>query len=647
MDLEADDTPDLLLDSWHRDLINILDKAAPIKNYPMRKRRVPWVTSEARRLMFERDSVARRRKKDPCSKQLGRELAEIKRRIKSKIRRSAKDYGSELLSKQDHKGAWKYIKAVTFSSRKGAEPLDDLRAVNDHFANVVTSTSQLPLTRIQGCDVEEAFTLRPITAKETMKLLNEVNVNTATGPDEIPGFLIKLLSSAMAPNLTNILNNSMQQGCFPSMWKKANVCPIWKNKGCRKDPGNYRPISILPVLARIFEKYVASQLYNYCDLKGIIPIEQFGFRRSSSCELAVLSAMDGWRKAIDDGEVVGALLIDLSKAFDTVPHQLLLEELSVIGCDSTAQQWFHSYLDGRAQRVVQQATLTEWKDISRGVPQGSCLSPLLFNIFIRGLPKAVQSNTIQFADDVTHSEHDKDPKKVVQRLTDSFNRTKQYCDEHELKINADKTQLIVFKSPSKKIPEDFELILDNIQVKREITVKLLGVTLDHHLTLGSHIDKTVKKCHGLLGMLYRAAPFLPRDLLRMTYTALIRSQLEFASAVFTNAADTHLRKLDTVQKMASRTICGAARNAHSAPLLELLKLESLESRRCNHIGSIVKSIIDEKCHPAFHRYFELHEDGAVGSVCSARTNCGKKQFKIFGAACYNALNRSSTALSTP
>ena len=108
------------------------------------------------------------------------------------------------------------------------------------------------------------------------------------------------------------------------MWKKANVCPVWKGKGSKKDPSNYRPISVLPVLGRCFEKLAAAQLYNYCDNHDIIPPEQFGFRRKSNCELALVSALDHWTDAIDSGAIVGALLVDLSKAFNTVPHQKLL-----------------------------------------------------------------------------------------------------------------------------------------------------------------------------------------------------------------------------------------------------------------------------------------------------------------------------------
>ena len=172
------------------------------------------------------------------------------------------------------------------------------------------------------------------------------------------------------------------------------------------------------------------------------------------------------------------------------------------------------------------------------MPQGSCLSPLLFSVYVRDLPAASPSQTVQFADDVTQSEADKDVHQVLQRLTESFIKTKAYCEQRELIINASKTQLILFKSSRKKLPDDLKIEIDGISIVPEPHVKLLGFHLDHHFTYGEHMDKIVKKCNGVLGMLARSAPYLPRELLRMAYVALVRSHLEFASAVFMSASKT-------------------------------------------------------------------------------------------------------------
>ena len=246
------------------------------------------------------------------------------------------------------------------------------------------------------------------------------------------------------------------------------------------EAGSYRPISVLPVLARIFEKAVAKQLGVFCNTYNVIPSEQFGFRSQSSCETALIAAMEGWMKDLDQGKVVGSLLIDLSKAFDTVSHQQLLNDLSEIGCSTMVCNWFCSYLSGREQRVTRGAVTTECRSVTRGVPQGSCLSPLLFNIYVRDLPQASTSPTVQFADDITQSEADIDEEVIVGKLAESFMKT--FCESRKLLINTSKTQFIIFKSRRRRISDELEILLDGIAFKPLFHVNLLGVTLNRHLT---------------------------------------------------------------------------------------------------------------------------------------------------------------------
>ena len=170
-------------------------------------------------------------------------------------------------------------------------------------------------------------------------------------------------------------------------------------------------------------------------------------------------------------------------------------------------------------------------------------------------------------------------------------------------------------------------------------MKLLGVTLDRHFTFGAHIDETVKKARGVLGSIARAAPHLPRELLKMAYTALIRSLLEYASTAFASASKTQLQKLETMQKMASRVICKAPRNTHSAPLLETLKLDSLQDRRQDHIVRLVDSILAGDTHPALLDMFQQATDGSAVNDQTARIGIGRRRFSIFAKETYNQRNR--------
>ena len=566
---------------------------------------------------------------------LAANISYSRKELKVRQRRS-QEVWNETSGSNDRTAAWKYIRTVTFTVNKGLSTEIESSSLNDYFASIVTSQDDAALPADVDEGIRDGFCLSDVTVGRVAKLLSSVKSSTAPGPDGLSAYLIRQTAAQIAPNIVKIMNCSISQSCFPQGWKVANIKAVYKQKGAKSEASNYRPISLLPILARIFEKLIAEQLSSHCEQNKVIPEQQFGFRKGSGCEHALISAVDSWREHIDGGEVVGALLIDLSKAFDTVSHKLLLDSLRDIGCSTDAMKWFSSYLTDRTQRVVSQMECTAWKTITRGVPQGSGLSPLLFNIFVRDLPTASQANTVQFADDVTHSAADKDIDVVKTKLEQSFKLTKDYCTSKGLTVNAAKTQFIVMKSAAKKLPPDVSIVVDGIVIQTVQAVKLLGVTIDMHLTFAEHIRNTVTKCHGLLGLLRRAAPLMSSELMKLAYIALIRSHLEYASALFASVAKTHLVKLDVIQKMASRIISYAPRNAHSAPLLEALGLESLHERRMEHVINIVRKSLEKKCHPSFVSLFLEGDDGKILTEYHPRTAVGRKRFCNTAVEIYNS-----------
>ena len=219
-------------------------------------------------------------------------------------------------------------------------------------------------------------------------------------------------------------------------------------------------------------------------------------------------------------------------------------------------------------------------------------------------------------------------------LTTSYYAIKEFCVSHDLKINPEKTQLIILKKPTKPIPEDFHLTLDNCIIKPQNTVKLLGVTLDQHLTFGPHIDCISKKCQALLGILARATPHLPKELLKLLYTALIRSHLEYCSSIFSTAAKTHLKKLDIIQRKAARIIYRVPRDAHADLLLLFLNLDVLCDRRETHLIKLIKSFVSGRCHPAMPSFIKLRTDKTL-AITQSRSTLGQRRPSVFGATLYN------------
>ena len=284
---------------------------------------------------------------------------------------------------------------------------------------------------------------------------------------------------------------------------------------------------------------------------------------------------------------------------------------------------------------------TDWKIVGKGVPQGSCISPLLFNICVRDLPQCHEGETMQFADDVTEHEADESLQVVKRRLTKNYENTKIFFQERGLSINPAKTQFFIVKSPHKKLDSEEFIIIDGLKIEDLKSVKLLGFTLDAHMTFSVHIDQVVKIAKGILGMLKKAAAYLPRDMLRLAYIALVRSRLEYCSLVFDPASKTHLTKLDIVQKIAARVIMDTPSNTHSAPLLAELKLDNLQHRRNNKLKHLVCKSIDHSSHPDINDMFSITEGGELIVPDTPRTVLGKKRFSYFATNKFNNMLPSS------
>ena len=263
-------SPELLLQQWQKEFITILDTVAPIRTFPMRRHQAPYLNGEIRELIRHRDFLAKKLKKNPGSSTTKEDLKLAQKRVKSRIRREAKDQATQALNSSNPADAWNYIKRATFTTKGGEDFLPPLNTLNQYFASIVQATQNTQ----PGCNNDNSFRFSELTSREVQKALSSIKSTTAPGHDKFPGFVLKRLAGALAPNITIIYNSTTRNNIVPSCWKMAEVRAIYKQKGSKTDPNNYRPISVLPILGRTLEKLIAAQLYNYCDEHDILPPEQ-------------------------------------------------------------------------------------------------------------------------------------------------------------------------------------------------------------------------------------------------------------------------------------------------------------------------------------------------------------------------------------
>ena len=252
-------------------------------------------------------------------------------------------------------------------------------SIGDNLANLFAVPSRTaPDWLRSSCEaVGDQFHSTPVTALEVQKSLEALNSQKATCFDDIQAKLLKIAAPAISESLCFLLNFSLTSGKVPSDWKKAQISAIFK-KGSKLDPGNYRPISVLPVISKLLERIVHTQLYTYLNDTGLLAAEQSGFRKNHSTQTSLHKLLENFYSDIENGKIIGMLALDLRKAFDTVNHKILLDKLKHYGISGISLNWFRSYLESRTQMACINGSVSDRLIITTGVPQGSFLGPLLF-----------------------------------------------------------------------------------------------------------------------------------------------------------------------------------------------------------------------------------------------------------------------------
>lgn len=488
---------------------------------------------------------------------------------------------TKYIAKADNrcKAAWKIIKQnfaaddrscgiasikVDNNVYKNAEHIAEL--FNNYFINLTNLTNDSP--RAYNIDYPNAISdnpktiyLTPVHQFDIYKIILNLKNTNSTGYDDINTKMLKACAGTLSMPLCHLVNLSFTHGQFPTNLKYSLVKPLFK-KGEKDNMNNYRPITLIPVISKIFEKVMYAKISNFITKHSILKDEQFGFRKNKSTSSACFMLTKLITDCLNNKTPIASIFLDMSKAFDFVDHSLLLYKLERYGIRGKALEWIQSYLSTRNQCVEVSSFSGPHKIISRsqyktnkcGVPQGSILGPLLFILYINDLPHVTQHNCILYADDTTVVVKNKDLNTFEHDINDTLNSIINWLKRNNLQVNINKTKMIQFKTYNSK-PIKLNIKHDHTTVEEVDSTIFLGIKFDRNCNWKGHIDSLCGKLNRFVYVIDRIRRVATREAALCAYHGYVSSILRYGIIIWGNSVD--LDRAFKGQKKCIRALCGA------------------------------------------------------------------------------------------
>lgn len=597
----------------------------------------------------EKNSLHRRAitTKDPKVRQ---QYNKVRNQVKTLTRKLKKKHELELAqkAKKNPKAIWKYIKSksktrsgigelLTDQNDEKSPKTDDdkekAEILSNFFKSVFTQEPEGSIPDLPPRNIEKQLDNLEITKDNIAKILKGLKIDKSPGPDKIHPRVLNELANTIAIPLHLIFVQSLKSKTVPNKWKEAQISAIFK-KGKKHIAGNYRPVSLTSVVCKVMETIVREHIIKHMKINKLFTDKQYGFISGRSTSLQLLNVLDKWTEAIDRGKSVDVVYMDYMKAFDTVPHQRLMNKLKAYGIEDPILSWTNNFLSNRIQQVSVNNELSSWSSVTSGIPQGSVLGPLLFVIFINDLPNLVDSDVYLFADDTKIFNIITDKQDNEQLQTD-LNKLSDWSDTWLLKFHPDKCKHMHIGKPG---PDpDLRYTLKSKQLEHVKEEKDIGVIIDSELNFDRHISEKVNKANSMFALLRRTFQFLDATSFVPLYKSLVRTHLEFASSVWHPYKAKHLDMIENVQRRATKQLPGLKELSYPERLKKL-KLPTLSFRRIRGDMIELYKIFNGKYDREAAPFVKLWKD------MTARTGVRGNSLKIYPQRARTELRKNSFAI---
>lgn len=559
-----------------------------------------WLTSGIRKSSKTLRELAFNARADEHSIPIYKRYKTIYRRVI----RNAKimSYESRILkARNPTKEMWNIIKEGNNNNRKALHSINKLihngkefrdpssiaEILNDHFLNI-KSTVISPILPPSPPSYTNSMACYDVTEDEVLHAIQNLKNTYATGYDEIPSVIIKRTADDIVPLFTLLINKSFSAGVFPPILKTTLIKPLHK-AGDYSNPNNYRPIALVSVFSKIFEKLMHKNILSFLQYQKCISSYQHGFLPNKSTTTGVFSALELIHNNMNEGLHTLCIFVDLSKAFDSINHDILLTKMSAYGIRGRILDWIKSYISNRPQiveinhngeKVRSEPTLS-----NRGVPQGSIIGPLLFTIYINDLPQHLSdSKVIMYADDCTIILGKKSEEELRASASQVMTNLSEWCSMNRLAINSNKTKFMIFKSKlSNHISPCSGIIFKNETIEEVQESKFLGLIVDSHLNWQNHINTLCKHLSSSSFLFSKLTTYCNKNTLLSCYYSYVYSRIKF-NIIAWGTADQYLidrvlilqkRILRIIFKLKTRDSCKPLFKKHNIlPVPCIIILES-------------------------------------------------------------------------